>query len=109
MTPATSSPSPPTANLTSSITAVLGLGVPVGTAPTAGLCALLKMVSMVGDRLTLSRAWQCPVHLVWGVLSKDVQGGFERAPFSAELCISVSESQSLKRRGWDVKGLYAEL
>lgn len=80
MTPATSSPSPPTANLTSSITAVLGLGVPVGTAPTAGLCALLKMV---GDRLTLSRAWQYPVPLVWGILSKDVQGGFERAPFSA--------------------------
>lgn len=90
MTPATSSsPPPPTANLTSSITAVLGLVQHLQQ----GCAALLKMVGVVGDKLTLSRTWQCPAPLVWGILSKDAQGGFERAPFSAEVDISVSESR----------------
>lgn len=68
-----------------------------------GRAAPLELVSTAGDRLTLSRAWQCPVPVVWGIWSRDTQGGSVRsrlgssrcvsqAPSSAEVGISASES-----------------
>lgn len=68
-----------------------------------GCAAPLETVSMAGDRLTLSGAWQCPVPVVWGIWSSNTQAGSVRsrlgssrcvsqAPSSAEAGISVSES-----------------
>lgn len=68
-----------------------------------GRAAPLETVSTAGDRLTLSRAWQCPVPVIRGIWSRDTQAGSVRswlgsircvsqAPSSAEAGISVSES-----------------